>query len=373
MKKQLLIVHSSNDLYGASKIMLQIIDLLRQSYEISVILPYNGPLDDLIKKKGASLEIMNLGVFRKKYFNFFGLINRFFKIIKAVFRINSLIKKKKIDTVYSSTSLILAGAIAAKLNKIPSFFHIHEIPNNKFYSVIMGFFLSMFSEKIIVVSKSVQHHWTNFISKGNFKLIYNGIDFPVIEKSISKSKKIKILTIARILPYKGHIYLIEIAKKLLKNHKNIEFIIIGDAFKGYESYEKKLKSLVVQYALEDKIIFKGFKSNINKYLSESNFLLHPAIQPDPLPTVIFEAVYAKLPVIATNLGGAVEVLDNGNGGLLIPYNDSDCASRLISEYIFDFEKYNIQKEYAFSYASKNFSSKKFDKNIRETFGIKNFI
>jgi len=83
---------------------------------------------------------MNLGVFRKKYFNFFGLINRFFKIIKAVFRINSLIKKKKIDTVYSSTSLILAGAIAAKLNKIPSFFHIHEIPNNKFYSVIMGFF-----------------------------------------------------------------------------------------------------------------------------------------------------------------------------------------------------------------------------------------
>ena len=169
MKKQLLIVHSSNDLYGASKIMLQIIDLLRQSYEISIVLPYSGPLDDLIKKKGASLEIMNLGVFRKKYFNFFGLINRFFKIIKAVFRINSLIKKNKIDTVYSSTSLILAGAIAAKLNRIPSFFHIHEIPNNKFYSVVMGFFLSMFSDKIIVVSKSVQDHWNNFISNDNRK------------------------------------------------------------------------------------------------------------------------------------------------------------------------------------------------------------
>jgi len=56
MKKQLLIVHSSNDLYGASKIMLQIIDLLRQSYEISVILPYNGPLDDLLKKKEQVLK-----------------------------------------------------------------------------------------------------------------------------------------------------------------------------------------------------------------------------------------------------------------------------------------------------------------------------
>ena len=57
MKKQLLIVHSSNDLYGASKIMLQIIDLLRQSYDISIVLPYSGPLDDLIKKMEQVLKL----------------------------------------------------------------------------------------------------------------------------------------------------------------------------------------------------------------------------------------------------------------------------------------------------------------------------
>ena len=69
------VFHSSNDLYGASKIMLQVVDILiKEGYEIHVFLPYNGPLNEILEVKKIKLNILNFGVLRRKYFNFFGII-----------------------------------------------------------------------------------------------------------------------------------------------------------------------------------------------------------------------------------------------------------------------------------------------------------
>ena len=72
--KKILITHSSNDNYGASKILISIIEIfLKKGYDIYLILPNDGPLinNKIIKK--VNLQIINLGVFRKKYFSVFGL------------------------------------------------------------------------------------------------------------------------------------------------------------------------------------------------------------------------------------------------------------------------------------------------------------
>ena len=84
LAKRVLLLHSSNDMYGASRIVLQVIDILiKAKYEVHVILPYKGVLNKIITDKGASCSTCNLGVFRKKYLNLKGLYNRFLKIKKA--------------------------------------------------------------------------------------------------------------------------------------------------------------------------------------------------------------------------------------------------------------------------------------------------
>ena len=104
MKKsinKILLAHSSNDLYGASKILLNLIEFfISEDYEIHLFLSNNGPLNEnpLIKK--CKLNVLELGVFRKKYFNFFGLINRLYFIIKSSFLIKKYIIKNRIDLVY---------------------------------------------------------------------------------------------------------------------------------------------------------------------------------------------------------------------------------------------------------------------------------
>ncbi|MDB4060265.1 glycosyltransferase family 4 protein, partial [Flavobacteriaceae bacterium] len=233
---------------------------------------------------------------------------------------------------------------------------------------IMGSIVSYLSSKVIVVSKSVEDHWKKYLKNTSISLVYNGINFKSNRIDVSiKSNDFKILTVARLIPYKGHIYLINLARKLLIKHPNLMFLIIGDTFKGYEDYEKKLKTLANDYGLNDNVIFKGFKNDVSKYLESSSFLLHPSIDPDPLPTVLFEAVNSLLPIIATNHGGAVEILDNGKGGLLIPYDNLDLAVNLIEGYISNLDLQKEKKEYAYTYMVSNFSEKKFNENIIKLF------
>ena len=149
--KKILLLHSSNDMYGASRIVLQVIDILiKAKYEVFVILPYEGVLNKIITDKGASCSTRNLGVFRKKYLNLKGLYNRFLKIKKAKNHISNYIDKHHIDLLYTSTSVIISGALAAKKSSIPNISHIHEIPTaNKSYEIFIGLFVRYFSKKVI--------------------------------------------------------------------------------------------------------------------------------------------------------------------------------------------------------------------------------
>jgi glycosyltransferase involved in cell wall biosynthesis len=364
INKRILLLHSSNDLYGASKIFLKIIQILEnKNYEIHIILPSRGPLDNLINNKINKVHYYRLGVLRKKYFNPLGLINRIFINISSICFLSNYIKKHKINLVYTNTSTILSGGIAAKKNNITSLYHIHEMPTNKLYFFIIKRIINLISDKIIAVSDAVRVHWFNS-SNNKVTRIYNGFDSNFSIKKYNKIKDTIVITsIARLIPYKGHMYFIKIAKKLIEFNNNMLFYIIGDTYPGYENYENSLRQFVLKNKLEKKIIFTGFKKNVIKYLYKSDFLFHPAIEPDPLPTVIIESILAKVPVIATKLGGAIEILDNGRGGLLVPYNDVNISVNLIRNYLLDSKEIQKKTNHSQIHLKRNFLKENFNENI----------
>ena len=368
--KKILITHSSNDNYGASKILISTIDILiKKGFDIYLILPNNGPLNnnEIIKK--TNIKILKLGVFRKKYFNLYGLINRLFFVIKSTLYLNKYIKKNNIDLIYINTSTIISPAIAAKFNRKRVIYHIHEIPNSSnIYPKILSIFLNNFSSNIIVVSKAVENFWLRYkLNRRKIILIYNGLKFENTKKQKKKSNKVIFTNIARIIPYKGHLYLLRIVKKLIKFNSKFLFYIIGDTYPGYEKYEESLKQYVKDNDLENNIVFTGFKNDVDSYLNSSNFFIHTAIEPDPLPTVILEAIILDTPVIATNLGGAIEILDKGKGGLLIPENNVDQSVNLILKLMANQTEISQKKSYAKQYLRKNFSEEKFKQNILSLF------
>ena len=365
--KKILILHSSNDLYGASKIFIQTCDLLHNAnYEIHVMLPSKGPLDELIDKN-ILINYHNLGVLRKKYLNPLGLFNRFIINIKAISFLSDYVKKNKINLVYTNTSTIISAAVAAKKNKIPSLFHVHEIPiSNKIYEIFIGKIINRYSSKVLTVSNSVKKHWLKYIEVKKIERIYNGIIFSKTDSLVERERDqddFVITSVARIIPYKGHSYLIDIANELIKKSTKFKFLIVGDTLSSYASYEKSIKQKVKDLELENLIKFLGFREDVSSILKQSDLFIHPAIAPDPLPTVLFESLHNDLPTVATNLGGAIEILDNGNNGLLIPYNDPKKAADLINEYCANTKLQKKHLENSKKNFKINFSSESFNKNI----------
>lgn len=337
-KKQLLFVHGSNDLYGASRILIQVLSILQATslYQLHIILPYKGPLDAVLKEKGVTVSYKNLGVLRKKYISFFGLLNRGFKIISAVLFIKRYCKKNKITMVYTNTSVILSAAIAAKISGITHYTHVHEIPNDGLYAKGIGRFISWTSTKIIVVSDAVKKHWEKYVPAAKIDRIYNGLAHPPTANNANagaKKNELIITAVGRIIPSKGHAYLVEVARVVNQQLPNARFWIVGDTFRGYEYYEKEVRQKVIDYGLQEVVLFKGFQSNIEAILAETTVFFHPATTPDPFPTVLLEAVAAKVPLVCTNLGGAIEITNYGKAGVLVPEDEAQKAAELLLDFI----------------------------------------
>ncbi len=367
--KKILVAHSSNDLYGASRILLKILEILiDQGHEIHLFLPTNGPLNKNTIVNKTKLSILNLGIFRKKYFNFFGLINRGFNVLFSTLILIDYIKKKNIDTVYINTSTILSPALASKITGKKCIYHIHEIPDSsKYYTKLLSCLINSLSNKTFVVSKAVKNYWlNNGLNNYKIELIYNGFEFEKKLNSKKYSNKIFITNVSRIIPYKGHLFLIHLAEKIISKRKNIFFEIYGTTLPYYEDYFSKLKKLIIEKKLENNIKFLGFEENTDLMYAKSNFFIHTAVNPDPLPTVIFEAIKNKIPVIATSSGGSPEILDYGKNGLLInPENINQSAERIL-EYIEDYERQNLHVKRGLSFVKENFNLKLFENKIIKT-------
>ena len=222
--KKILIAHSSNDKYGASKVLISIIDIfINDGVEVHLLLPNNGPLNENKTIKKTKLSIIKLGVFRKRYLTIFGLINRLYFVIKSSLFIKKYFKKNQIY-LYVNTSTLISPAIASKFNRIRTIYHIHEIPSsNKLYHKFIATFLNKFSKDVICVSKSVYNFWiSKGLKKNKARIIYNGFIF---EDTISKklnNDRLVFTCVSRIIPYKGHNLLIELFNLLFK--KTVKFI-----------------------------------------------------------------------------------------------------------------------------------------------------
>ena len=334
------------------------------------MLPNNGPLnnDEIIKK--INLKIINLGVFRKKYFTFLGLINRLYFIIKSSFYIKKFLKKNQIDLVYTNTSTLISASIAAKFAGVPSIFHIHEMPNgNLVYSGFITAFVNVFPREIICVSKSVYDFWIkNGLNKSKAKIIYNGLNIKKSKSKILSKDKIVFTSISRIIPYKGHSLLIKIFDILCKKNKNIYLQIVGDTLPEYQKYLNELKLDIKKRGLNNNIKFLGFREDVISILDKSNFFIHTPISADPLPTVIFEAIKCKTPVITNNLGGAYEILDQGKNGLIIKNDSLEESVEKIFSYLDNKKQQKKNVEKAFNYVCDNFSKEQFKRKILNSIG-----
>ena len=336
---RILFLHSSSDLYGASKILLAINELCaKKGHEVTVVLSEDGPLAPKLKALGTTIVITDLGILRRQYLNPAGILNRLVANFKAHTTLSKLCKTQQTDLIYSNTTGVIVGVfVAAKLG-IRHIWHIHEIIEKPYLLFrILSRLINTKNNQAIAVSEAVNTHWTKYVQPSKIDVLYNGVDYWLFENTESNLRQslnispdtILIGMMGRVHFWKGQDYFVNIAGEIFRTHKNVHFLILGDAFAGYEYLHDNINKLIDENHLKGHVTQLPYRSDIVNIYNALDVFILPSLLPDPAPAVVTEAMAAGLPVVATKQGGAVEMIENNVSGLLIPINDAAAAAAII--------------------------------------------
>jgi glycosyltransferase involved in cell wall biosynthesis len=352
---RILFLHSSSDVYGASKIFLQTVAIAQKNGHTPVVVLSNkGTLEQSLSQMGVDVHIVNLGIIRRQFFNLSGIINRFQKWRVAYRILSSIIQSHHIDVVYSNTAAVLIGGFVARRNGKKHIWHIHEIIEKPafLHRFLAGRFRAT-ADQLLVVSKAVEQHWKQAVPANKMVQIYNGIEPVKASSEPDFKKKLGIPTdalvigmAARIHYWKGQSYFVEMARALLllQNKSNaktgaastdqgtlppIYFLMAGDPFPGYEYLLDQLKTQLRDPLLEGRVFYVGLVKEMDVFYRSIDLLILPSQQPDPLPTVVLEAMQYGLLVVATAQGGALEMVKENETGIFIPLDNAELAAEKI--------------------------------------------
>lgn len=191
-------------------------------------------------------------------------------------------------------------------------------------------------------SRAAIAHLTELMGgvNGKFRLTYNGVPLTSQDQApVPMQPPFRFLSLGRFVEKKGFNFLIH-ACRILKD-KGVEFhLTLG----GNGPKESRLKQLARTLGLAEQISFPGFipYDRVAEQFNQADVFIMPCIvqasgDRDGLPTVILEALLHRVPVIATDVAGIGEVIEDGVTGFLIPPQDPQAIAEAVERLIRDRE------------------------------------
>jgi glycosyltransferase involved in cell wall biosynthesis len=340
MMKNILYVFDNLEFGGGERVFAQLINRLSDKrYKIMVACFQTGAFIEKIEGSGAQIQPVDM----RNRFNF-----------GVILQLSNLIKKERVDIVHSQGARAdFFARMAAKLAGAPIVistvpmpvegFDVH--PMKKFIYIVLNRFSERFVDRFIVVSEALKKVMIerHKIDPQKVVKIYNGIEVDEyhidddeevmygklsLREELGLKNEIPVIgAIGRLVWQKGFEYFIEAIPEVLKEFKGARFLLVGE---GELKDELKVKSKKLKF--EDKIFFVGFRNDIKEILQSIDVLVMPSLL-EGLPMILLEAMAMEKPIVATEIEGIKEVLDNGKTGSLVPPKDSKVLAGAIIKMI----------------------------------------
>jgi glycosyltransferase involved in cell wall biosynthesis len=194
------------------------------------------------------------------------------------------------------------------------------------------------SDAVIAVSQAVGDH----VSKGmkhreRLHVIPNGVDLtrfkPAVrqaeDEAASEEGPVRVMVVGRLIFNKGPQFVIEAAPRVLAQYPETRFVFVGDG-----PIEDELRNEASKLGIRSSVDFLGHREDIPELLATGSMAVRASLS-EGLPLVALEAMAAGLPVIATDVGGTREVVEDGVTGYLLQPNDveglADRICRLVGD------------------------------------------
>ncbi len=328
-KKKILIRIGSLRHGGAEKVLVTFLKSVpKDKYEIDLLLNlYSGKylpeVPDWVNvshlNKGEMITTNRIQDIPKKAFRvlYQGLLKKFPKLLYRF-----ILKNKKYDIEFAGIHGIRDEILNSPLKNSKKIMWIHnDLRKTEFHDYTDEEIRKFFGyDKIMVISEHIQQDFENLAKnqeeKNKIVRIYNPIN---TEEIIEKSSKFKVqssniptfISVGTVFPQKGFDRLLKVHKRLLEEGFPHRIQILGD---GYDF--ENIKNLKSKLGVDETAEMLGFTNNPYPYFKNADFYILSS-RYEGYPTVLFEAITLKKNIIATEVSGVREMLEEGKLGLIV--------------------------------------------------------
>ena len=273
------------------------------------------------------------------------------KDVKSIIKVRKILKQIKPDIVYMHSSKAGAiGRIALAFNfKARILYNAHgwyfnaQISDKKKKTfALIEKILAIKTDKIINISKSEYESALKYkiAPKRKMCIIENGIDFTKFENNDTyreetrkkyniKDNEIVIGVVRRLSEQKDPMTMIKAFELVHKENKNTKLMYVGSG-----ELEEEVKQYAKEKNILDKVIITGWVSNVEQYIPSFDIAVLPS-KWEGFGLVLIEYMACDKPIIATNVGGIKDIIENEKNGLLVGRESEKQLQEAIRKYIKD--------------------------------------
>jgi glycosyltransferase involved in cell wall biosynthesis len=343
------------DVAGAELCLLEAArGLIAAGHEIHVVLPVRGPLEDLLKRHGASVSTIAYrwwiaaGALRSPVHR----ARRLTRNILAWPRIRSLLARSRPDLVVSNTLDIPAGALAARSLRIPHTWYVHELYGKEGHGLFFDFgerpslfLMDRLASRVLASSHVVQTQLRRSISPEKIRVVYQAAEVPSIAEcrvqseewesghsalgtrhsALGPDRPLRLVVVGRITKGKRQMDAVSALSLLAASGLDVRLTFIGSE---EPDYGRSLRAMIEDLRVTDRVEFVPFTEDPYSRVAEADVGVNCSLG-ESFGRVTVEAMKLGKPVIGADSAGTRELIRDGWNGLLYrPADPVDLAEKI---------------------------------------------
>lgn len=310
-KKTLLCLDQGEHLGGAERFFAELLTEISDNYDIHLVTGKNTDYLDRYKDAHITFHHEDLPALKPLG------ISPLKKLKSIQKKLSVLIDEVKPDVIISNTvrTHVICSALAKKM-KIPLVWMGHDLT---FPKPLLKWFLK-YPQALVSCSRHVGKYYlpTEKNSPTKHLLYPYGVQKHTLEKTHLQEKLPIIGMVGKFIPWKGQDLFIQMAAQIHQEVPEAKFVIIGDSYadeKESVQYYDKCLSMIQKLGLSK--VLEIHKSNdVLEEISSWEILVHCSREPEPLGRVILEGMTAGCAVVASDMGGPVEIVHDDDNAVL---------------------------------------------------------
>jgi glycosyltransferase involved in cell wall biosynthesis len=326
---KILFLDQSGKLGGAELSLLDVAAPYRHSCLVGLF--QDGPYRERLEQEQIPVQVLSKQSIQiHKDSGLWQSLSMLWQLIPLLIQVAAL--SYQFEVIYANTQkAFVVGTLASLISRRPVVYHLRDILSKEHFSranlTIAIVLANWFTSLVIANSHATRQA---FIDAGGnperVKVVYNGFQperyqvqpTEALRQQLKLENRFVVGHFSRLSPWKGQHILIE---ALLHCPPHVVVLLIGDALFGEQAYVKQLLHQVASLELQDRVLFLGFRSDVPQLMALCDLITHTSTSPEPFGRVIIEAMLCGTPIIASQAGGAVELIEHGKTGWLAPPGD----------------------------------------------------